>query len=61
MSDIPERLAVTVTEAAKMLSLSRSKIYPLISSGEIPSLKIGTCRRVPVREIESFIERLIEP
>lgn len=61
MSDIPARLAVTVNEAAKMLSLSRAKLYPLISRGEIPSLKIGKCRRVPVREIESFIERQCEP
>lgn len=60
MSDIPARLAVTVNEAAKMLGLSRAKIYPLISNGEIPSLKIGKCRRVPVRELESFIDRQLE-
>ncbi len=60
MSDISERLAVTVSEAAKMLSLSRAKLYPLISRREIRSLKIGKCRRVPVQEIESFIDRLIE-
>ena len=57
MSNLPEPLVVTVPEAARMLSLSRAKLYPLISSGEIRSLKIGKCRRVPVREIESFIDR----
>ena len=61
IADISDRLVVTVPEAARMLGISRAKLYPLISRGEIPSLKIGKCRRVPVREIESFIERQCEP
>ena len=60
MFNPPERLVVTVPEAARMLGLSRARLYPLISTGEIPSLKIGRCRRVPVREIESFIERQLQ-
>lgn len=60
ISTTPKRLVVTVSEAASMLGLSRAKLYPLISSGEIRSLKIGKCRRVPVRELESFIERQFE-
>ena len=60
ISSVPERLAVTVSEAASMLGVSRAKLYPLITSGEIRSLKIGKCRRVPVREIESFIDRQFE-
>jgi excisionase family DNA binding protein len=60
ISTSPERLAVTVSEAAGMLGLSRAKFYQLILRGEIRSLKIDKCRRVPVREIESFIDRQID-
>ena len=60
MSPIAERLAVTVEEAAHMLGLSRSKLYPMISSGEIPSFKVGRARRVPVWAVESFMERQLQ-
>jgi excisionase family DNA binding protein len=60
MSVIPERLAVTVSEAAHMLGISRAKLYPMISSGEIRSFKVGTSRRVPVREVEAFMERQLQ-
>jgi excisionase family DNA binding protein len=60
MSLVPERLVVTVSEAASMLGISRAKIYPMILSGEIRSLKIGRSRRIPAREIESFIEQQLQ-
>jgi excisionase family DNA binding protein len=50
------RLIVTVEEAADILSLSRSKIYSLIRSGKIRALKIGRSRRIPVAELQRFVE-----
>lgn len=49
-----EVLFVRPVEAARMLRLSRSKIYELIRSGEIPSRKFGTSIRVPVAAIEAM-------
>ena len=54
------RLAVTVEEAANLLSLSRAKLYRLLSKGEIRGLKVGRSRRIPLRELERFVETRME-
>lgn len=51
-------MLVRVTRAAELLDVSRSRIYELIGSGELESVKIGGSRRVPVTAIEEFVERL---
>lgn len=38
---------VEVMEAAAWLSVSRSTVYSLMESGELPYVKIGASRRVP--------------
>lgn len=45
----------TVPEAADLLRLSKSKVWQLIHSGELGSLKIGWSRRVPASAIDRFI------
>jgi excisionase family DNA binding protein len=37
----PERLVLKPDEVAQMLSIGRSKVYALIASGELPSIRIG--------------------
>ena len=49
-------LLITPEEAARTLSIGRSKIYELMRSGELPSVHIGACRRVHVDELVRFIE-----
>jgi len=39
--DRPERLVVSVTEAAEMLGISRSLAYELAARGELPSRRFG--------------------
>ena len=60
MSLSHQRLAISVSETAQMLGISRARLYPLISRGEIPSFKIGGRRLVPVKALESFIERQLQ-
>lgn len=43
-----ERLTCSVAEACKAVGLSRSKIYELISGGEVQSVTIGRRRLVSV-------------
>jgi len=50
------KLLVSPQEAAEMLSVDRSTLYPLLMSGEIPSIKIGRSRRIPVSALEQWIE-----
>jgi excisionase family DNA binding protein len=42
----PERLTLTVEEAASLLGISRNLAYELVAEGQIPSIRLG--RRVLV-------------
>jgi excisionase family DNA binding protein len=52
------RLAVSIPEAAKALSISRSFAYAQADSGEIPTIRIGRRRLVPVHLLR---EKLLLP
>ena len=41
----------TVAQAAKFLSLGRSKIYGLMNAGELHFVKLGNSRRIPKRAL----------
>ena len=53
------QLLVTPEEAARRLSVGRTTIYELMASGELQSVNIGRCRRVPVISLSLFVNRLI--
>jgi excisionase family DNA binding protein len=50
-----EPLLVRVEEAARMLSLSRSTIYEMLDAGELPSVRHGTARRIPVAALREWV------
>lgn len=54
-----EPLLVRVEEAARILSLSRSTIYAMMDSGELPSVRRGTARRIPVAALRAWVNRQI--
>jgi excisionase family DNA binding protein len=56
-----ERFLLTVSEAARLLSLSRSQTYSLVASGELPSLRVRTSIRVPRRALVEWVERRLTP
>ncbi len=53
-----QTLLLTVPEAARQLSLSRSKVYELLDAGAIDSVTIGRARRIPFAACEKFIHDL---
>jgi excisionase family DNA binding protein len=53
-------LLVRVNEAARLLGLGRSTIYQLVESGELPSVRIGTARRIPLAALEQWVNERIE-
>ncbi len=55
---MPERVLLTVEEAAEQLGIGRTLTYKLISSGEIESIRIGRLRRVPTVAIQDYARRL---
>ena len=49
-----DELFITVAEAARRAGLSRAFFYPLVMRGEVPSVKFGRARRVPVAGLERW-------
>jgi len=50
-------LAVSAKEAARLLSLSLSKIYELLRNGDLQSYVDGCTRRVTMASIHQYVER----
>lgn len=53
-----EKVLLTPIEAAAALGIGRSKLYELIRSGALASVRIGACRRIPADSITSYVARL---
>lgn len=52
------RLAVSPSEAARMAGIGRTKLYELIASNEIASVKLGSRRLIRVSAIEAWLDSL---
>lgn len=50
-------LAVPPREACRLLSLSMTKIYSLMRSGELNSYSDGRARRIPMQSIHIYMAR----
>lgn len=55
----PERILVTVPEAAARLGIGRTTLYGLMASGAITPVHIGRLTRLTLDELESFVGVLI--
>lgn len=51
----PERLLLKPAEAANAIGVGRSKMYSLIASKEVPSVRIGGCVRVPLEALREWV------
>jgi excisionase family DNA binding protein len=51
-----EPLLVRVEEAARLLSLSRSTIYEMLDRNELPSVRCGAARRIPLSALRAWVE-----
>ena len=56
-----EPLLVRVEEAARILSLSRSTVYEMMDAGELPSVRRGAARRIPVAALREWVAQQIHP
>jgi len=54
----PEVKLHTVGQVAVMLSISESKVWQLVRSGELDTVKIGWSRRVVAASVDAYIKRL---
>jgi excisionase family DNA binding protein len=59
-ADTSHKLLVTPEEAAAILSVGRTTVYELMATGELESVHVKSCRRIPVAALERFVQRLLE-
>lgn len=53
-----DQLLLTPVQAARMLGIGRSKLYELLAKGEVESVRIGNCRRIPAQALHNFLAEL---
>lgn len=54
-----QTILLTVEQAGHRLNFSRSKMFTLIGSGEITSIKVGRSRRIPASAVTDYVNRLV--
>jgi excisionase family DNA binding protein len=55
-SDRPGRLAYSIPEAAAATGLGKTTLYSLISSGTLPSCKIGKRRIIASADLDALLQ-----
>ncbi len=55
-----ERLLLTAEEVAEALNVGRTRVYSLIASKQLTSVKIGHLRRIPGDAVREYARRLVE-
>ena len=48
-------------EAASIMDVSKSLVYRLIRTGELPAVRFGTAVRIKPEDLNAFIEANTEP
>jgi len=55
-----EVLLLTVPQAARALGLGRTKVYELIATGGLPTVRFGRSVRIPVAKLQEWIDQYSE-
>lgn len=58
MADVLDRVLLTPAEAARSLGIGRTKVYELMASGALASVRIGRSRRVPREALAELVDSL---
>ncbi|WP_082984906.1 helix-turn-helix domain-containing protein, partial [Methylobacterium platani] len=54
----PDRLTYRVEEAAKLLGVSKTKVWDLIGEGRLPARKLDGVRLIRRVDLEAFIDAM---
>ncbi|QGK68968.1 helix-turn-helix domain-containing protein [Allosaccharopolyspora coralli] len=55
-----EPVLLRVPEVAQLLNIGRTRVYDLIRTGELVSVKVFGSRRVPRSALDAYVASLIE-
>jgi excisionase family DNA binding protein len=58
--DPMETKCYTAEEVAELLRVGRTKVFELIKTGQLGSVKIGGNRRVLPKQLDEFLSQLVE-
>jgi excisionase family DNA binding protein len=63
MVDLNEFEMLNVLDVVRVLRLSRTMVYDLLKSGQLPGIKIGGTWRIPVADLRRWLDanRVFEP
>ena len=53
-----EKLLLSPEDVADALTLSRTRVYEILASGELFSVKVGKMRRIPRQSLEEYVDKL---
>lgn len=56
----PETAMLTVAETCAYLRISKWSVYQLIRKGQLPSVKIGRRRLIPMASIEKLVQQQLQ-
>ena len=54
-----DKILLSIPDAAARLSIGRSKMYQLITAGDVRAVRIGRAVRLPVEEVDAYAQRLL--
>jgi len=52
----PQRLLLRISEVAETLGIGRTKIYEMIATGELPTIRVGRAVRISVSTLQKWVE-----
>jgi excisionase family DNA binding protein len=56
-----DRLLLRPDEAAELIGVGRSKVYEMLATGELPSVRVGGRLRVPLNELREWVAQRVRP
>ena len=58
--DIASRAMLTMEQVADALNVGRTTVWQLMVRGELATVNIGRCRRIPVSSLSAYVARKSE-
>jgi excisionase family DNA binding protein len=52
----PQRLLLRIPEVAETLGIGRTKIYEMIATGELPTVRFGRAVRISASTLQKWVE-----
>jgi excisionase family DNA binding protein len=56
----PDTVLYTPVQVAAMLNIARTKVFALMKTGELKSVRIGRSRRILPKQVRDYVNSLLE-